>query len=154
MCWSRWPDCVHEIPRAHRVQNLSAPDPSASRQANAKLEILEIRGRMRVGGNHKPDVSLASLPRPARLHIQSVRITADLNSRPGLGNRIEYFFDSTGNWWTSLNQTSHRMAPHLEQRISHCVYQSAGHLVFVELVTVVNAGNDHIELFEDPIGIV
>src|SRR6266571_4323339 len=46
------------------------------------------------------------------------------------------------------------MPPDFEQRILHRVDDSLSHLIFLELVSLMDAGDDNVKLFEDAVGII
>src|SRR5437588_3138592 len=146
--------CFLKSSYGQRIQNLAASDPSATRDSDSKLHIVQSAGRMRVDRDHELDLPFARLAQPVWLHIQTIRVTVDLDRRARFGNHIQNFFDPTIKRRTALNQTPQRMAPNLECRLPHGSGQSTCHLVFVHLVTRVNACHDHVELLENPIGII
>src|SRR5438445_469211 len=53
---------------------------------------------MRVSRDHKLDLSLARFANPARLHVQSIRITVDFDCRARFGNDVENLFYPAGEW--------------------------------------------------------
>src|SRR5712691_9985202 len=136
------------------IQDLAASVPSATRDAYAKLQIVQGAGRVRIDRDHKLDLPFARLAQPKWFHIQAIGVAVDLDGRARFGNHIQNCFDPTIERRATLNQTPQRMAPNLKDRLAHGGGQSTGHLVFVHLVTRVNARHDHVELLEDPIGII
>src|SRR5262249_5813130 len=81
-------------------------------------------------------------------------ISADLDSRAGLRYHVQDPLHLDFNRRPSLNQSTQRMSPDLEQRILHRVDDAVRHLGFVEFVTLMNAGDYDVEFLQDVIGVV
>src|SRR6185437_5372553 len=109
---------------------------------------------MGVDGDHKPDLALARFADPTWLHIESPGIAVDFNGSPRFGNYVQNLLDFALERWAPLNQTPQCVAPDLKHRQAHGRHYSLSHLCGIHLVTRVNAGNDHITLFQDFVGIV
>src|SRR5437660_12922469 len=109
---------------------------------------------MRVSRDHRLDLSLARFANPARLHVQSIRITVDFDCRARFGNDVENLFYPAGEWRPPLDETTQRVAPDLEYRLLHRADYSPRHLILVHFVTGMNAGNDNVEFFQDAIRII
>ena len=83
-----------------------------------------------------------------------MRIAVDLDGRARLRHRIEHLLDATGERIAPQDQPPERVPPDLEHRLAHRVHQPPRHRRFVHLHARVNAGDDHVHLLEDGIGIV
>src|SRR5262245_41715389 len=109
---------------------------------------------MGISRNHELDSALSSFARPARLQVQPVRISADLNSGARLGYHIQDSLHLNFDRRPPLNQSPQRMTPYFEQRVLHRIDDPTRHFGFVEFISLMNAGDDDVELLEDMIGVV
>src|SRR5688572_29342298 len=109
---------------------------------------------MRINGNYELDFAFASFADPMRLHVQPVRITVDFDRRARFGNHIENSFDVAFKWRPPLNQTSERVPPNLEHRLTHGCDNPLRHLLRVHFVARMNARYDYVELLQNPVRII
>src|SRR6266496_1121011 len=109
---------------------------------------------MGINGDHKPDSPLARLTNPMRLHVKSVRIAINFDSRFRLSNDVEDTFNVTLKRRSSLYQTAEGMAPNFEDGLTHGGNDSFSHLCRIHLVSRVYAGNYDVKLLENSIGVV